>query len=410
MPRVLLPPEISCDVVRCLDSTHDKETLFACSLTCKAFLSVSRRTLFEIVELFWPPGLGSFDARFVELIQASPKLGAAVKRLVLSFPGVAGSPLPASGVLADLDRGLPNVTDLQIQYLFWTGTDPECRSALLSGFQAVKSLILTYPKFEFSHDTTELISSFPLLTHLHIDGDAWDSVVPLPRYSPLPVNLTTVAIAADNAGVFAELMGLESRPKVQSLSLEFVSDDHNYNVGSLLKALGGDLRELVFLNSMAMRAGARALRNSNGEQTLESPFSYIYVKHLRAGIDLRHNTQLRHFTYRFRVPDAGSTVCDFLSQIKSSQLEQVTLMIPVASVNELKDVEWERMEGILTARSYAKLQTLAVSCFDEGDDDDPESGKDYSADVPALVRPRMPELSKRGILRVKEHLVGGGIY
>jgi len=117
---------------------------------------------------------------------------------------------------------------------------------------------------------------------------------------------------------------------------------------------------------------------------------------------LSHNTQLRHFTYRFRVPDAGGTVCEFLSQIKSPPLEQVTLMIPVASVDEIKHVDWEQVDSILTGRRFGNLQTLAISCFDEGDDVDPATARDLSAGVPDLVRPRMPELSRRGILKIKE--------
>ena len=81
-------------------------------------------------------------------------------------------------------------------------------------------------------------------------------------------------------------------------------------------------------------------------------------------------------------------------------------MIPVASVDELKDVEWEQMESILTARRFGNLKTLAIACFDEGDDEDPATARDHSADVPDLVGPRMPELSKRGMLTVKEQQMG----
>ena len=279
----LLPPEVCCEVIRCLDRTQDKRTLFACSLTCKAFLFISRRILFEAVVLFWPPARRSSDSRFIDLIRtSSPELGAAVKRLVLSFPDITTGPAPLIlNAGADLGRGFPNVTYLQIRFMDWGTVDAESRSALLSSFQAVKRLDLMYPKFQFSHEAVGFILSFPMLAHLHIEGNAWtwrSIVVPRPRNQFLSVNLTTVAIAADNAEVFAELMGLEPHPKVQSLSLVFVRDhiNHNYNVTSLLKALGDDLRELVFLNSMAMRAGARAPRNSNGEHTLKSSFLYTY--------------------------------------------------------------------------------------------------------------------------------------
>jgi hypothetical protein len=77
-------------------------------------------------------------------------------------------------------------------------------------------------------------------------------------------------------------------------------------------------------------------------------------------------------------------------------------MIPVASVDEIKDVDWEHVESILTARSFGSLQTLAIACFDEGDDIDTATAKDHSADIPDLVKPRMPELSKRGILKILE--------
>jgi hypothetical protein len=77
-------------------------------------------------------------------------------------------------------------------------------------------------------------------------------------------------------------------------------------------------------------------------------------------------------------------------------------MIPVASVDEIKDVDWEHVDSILTGRSFGNLHTLAITCFDEGDDIDPTTPKDHSADIPDLVKPRMPELSKRGIFKIKE--------
>ena len=77
-------------------------------------------------------------------------------------------------------------------------------------------------------------------------------------------------------------------------------------------------------------------------------------------------------------------------------------MIPVASVDEIKDVDWEQVESILTGRRFGNLQTLSISCFDEGDDLDPTTPRDLSAGVPDLVQPRMSELSKRGILQIKE--------
>jgi hypothetical protein len=237
-------------------------------LTCKAFLFISRRTLFEAVEFFC-----SSDSRFVGLIRSSPELGAAFKRLVLSFPHITTAPLiPNAG--ANLGRGLPNVMDLRIRFMHWGTVDAESRSALLSGFQAVERLDLIYLKFQFSHDAVGLISSSPRLADLHIEGNVWKFVVPRPCYLPLSVNLTTVAIPANRSGVFAELLGMELHLWVQSLSLEFVNDDHNYDVTSLLKTLGDDLRELVF-NCMAMYAGKRALRSAMGEHTLESSL-YMY--------------------------------------------------------------------------------------------------------------------------------------
>jgi hypothetical protein len=275
MPQISLPPEITCDVVRCLDRAEDKETLFACSLTCKAFLSTSRKTIFKVVRLFWLPSTDSFDSRFLDLIRASPELGSSVSKLQLSFSSISETTrVPNAG--AALAVGLTKVTDLMIRFLEWNDVDADTRTALVSSFKTVKRLELRYPKFAFSHEATEFISSFPLLTHLHIEGDAWRSVAPHPSYSPLPVNLTSVSVSAEQAGVLAQLMQMESHPTVQNLSLNFVTDDHNYNVTSLLETLGDDLRELVFLNSRAMVAGARALRSSRGEHNSRL-FFCIYI-------------------------------------------------------------------------------------------------------------------------------------
>ena len=275
MPKVSLPPEVCCDVVRCLDRVEDKHTLFACSLTCKSFLSVSRKTIFEVIKLFWPPDTQSFNSRFLQLIQASPELGSSVRKLYLTFPRLEDTEcIPNAGAL--LGRGFPRVTELHVHYMPWNDVDVDSRTALVSGFQTVKRLTLIFPKFVFSHEATEFVSSFPLLTHLNIDGDAWTSLALNPSYSPLPANLTSITVSAHAAGVFAQLMRLEPQPKVQDLSLGFVCDDHNYNVTSLLKILGDDLQELVFLNSQAMWAGARALHSVQGRDSLETSFlSYV---------------------------------------------------------------------------------------------------------------------------------------
>jgi len=158
-----------------------------------------------------------------------------------------------------------NVTDLRIRYVNWNDIDADSRTVLVSGFQTVKRLEMTYPKFKSSNDTTDFISSFPLLTHLHIDGDAWMSLSQNPTYSPLPVNLTTVCVSAHNAGVLAELIRIKPHPLVRNLSLDFNSDDYNYNVAALLQSIGDDLQELTFMNCMATMAGARALRSTQGE-------------------------------------------------------------------------------------------------------------------------------------------------
>jgi len=88
----------------------------------------------------------------------------------------------------------------------------------------------------------------------------------------------------------------------------------------------------------------------------------------------------------------------------------VTLMIPVASLDEIKDVDWEQMESILTERRFGKLKTLAVACFDEGDDMSDSTCLDHSAKTHELVKPRMPELSKRGILRILEQDMNNYYY
>jgi hypothetical protein len=82
------------------------------------------------------------------------------------------------------------------------------------------------------------------------------------------------------------------------------------------------------------------------------------------------------------------------------------LKIMVESLDELKDIEWERMDGVLSARIYAKLQTLTISYWD-WDDQFPRSGFIvHRADVSNMVQLRMPEMSSWGILRVEEECWG----
>jgi hypothetical protein len=233
-----LPTEL-CDIV--IDNlSHDGAALRACSLTCKAFLPASRYHLFYTVRL-----KGRKVKGFLEFIDSSPKIGLYVRRLLL-FEGrgrYSFEPRWLSSALPTIVNRFPEVLVLTLDSLDWRLLDSDARTAVISGFQKVKSLETIFTHFEDPGQMNQFISSFPSLIDLSCSQTYW-AADHTPRFSstPLPLSLTAITLDSFQAEFFDQLMNLESHPDVRHVQL--YSMDHANTAGKLLKTLGSSLEHV----------------------------------------------------------------------------------------------------------------------------------------------------------------------
>jgi len=242
MPR--LPLEL-CEIIISnlnADFSYDRATLCACSLTCRAFLPASRCRLFYHVEL-----QGQHTAKlFLNTIcctRSSTNPIPFIHRLSVSNHYSGGSWVnEAFPILATC---LLDVTFLKLRYVSWGLLDENAQTSLLSGFQKVTSLEISYTSFTTCDEMSRFLSSFPSLTnlsHVTYQETEIDGILTAP-YTPLPCHLATVTTQSHHSMLFNQLLSLRSHPQVHDLQIE-IQSEYVKSTGMLLKTLGASLENL----------------------------------------------------------------------------------------------------------------------------------------------------------------------
>ena len=238
-----------------LDSWADVDTLRACSLTCKAFLPASRYHLFYRVRLL----SGNITRRFLDIICSTPSSTSPCQYIRHLCLVEARHGSWVNEALSLLATRLLDVTILELDSLEWSELNDTGRAMILSGFQRVKHLEMTFSKFETLEQMNQLITSFPSLTHLSCSQTYWETGG-MPTI-PLPHGLQSITLDSRQSIVFHRLLSLESHPRVSAVKFRYVLPDYTQNVGMLLKTLGPDLEELDLGNLR----GALGFNQSNAE-------------------------------------------------------------------------------------------------------------------------------------------------
>ena len=245
VPSPRLPIELCEAVFNHLHEIYDKTTLFACSLTCKAFLPACRYRIFRCVSLG-----PRTSKRFLQTISSTnlPSDPAAyVRHLSLGARPSLNEALPF------LATRLLWVTELHIHSLKWGQLDDAARTAIVIGFQNVTNLAIYASKFGTSGQLVQLIRTFPSLTDLEFYGLG---ILPCPDGSPdslLPLNLRAIILECSHSMLFYWLLGLESQHAVHSITFQYnIRPEHLQGAGMLLKRLGSNLEHL----SLAYRRSA----------------------------------------------------------------------------------------------------------------------------------------------------------
>jgi len=153
----------------------DWYTFRSCSLTCRAWLSISRSQLFHSIIIDVTGRL----ARLAKLLDASPYIGDYIRRFELNFDNAESSSnrrfLETTRVLDHL----PNVRHLAL-----SGTFPCADSFVLPQMATVSKLVLWRIRFHAVDDFPPLLASMPNVRELDIGAiDMPDTMSPLEHQS-----------------------------------------------------------------------------------------------------------------------------------------------------------------------------------------------------------------------------------
>jgi hypothetical protein len=249
-----LPIEL-CELV--IDNLkHDKTTLLALSLACKAFLPASRCHIFHHVVLTVRTAKRFLDAIrdarsptnpsvYVQHVSVDLECRQKCVSWVIAADGRVSKPdyMWVNMMMPLLALRLHEVTILELDAVGWDLLDGAAQATILSGFQKVKRLKISVCKFKTADDLNQFISSFSSLTDLCCVRTHWPSEGGAPRI-PLPHKLSTITMATSEWGPLEELLTLESHPPLHTVNLRYLRPRHAQGVGRLLVSLASSLEHL----------------------------------------------------------------------------------------------------------------------------------------------------------------------
>jgi hypothetical protein len=117
---------------------------------------------------------------------------------------------------------------------------------------------------------------------------------------------------------------------------------------------------------------------------------------------LAHNTHLRRISmiiylelyHNYRLVERVESAFTLLSRVTSPQVDHLSLAITLHSFTDLDDVDWARMDRILTQQRWANLRRLSVQLLGR-----PE----MQMAAVELIRARLPILWSRGIVVISDN-------
>lgn len=359
----IVPPEI-CDYI--IDYLWDDyRALAACSLTCRSWLSSSRSHLFNFIHLERERDI----LQFLEILDNPPIASVSLARCVRDLT-VAGTVARNHQCILDavtqiLDH-LNHVECLRVNTRGIIGwhLQERLKDHLLTFSPEIRKLhISSAHVFEWAHleHLFELISGFPKLSSLEIDGDNWTRVVHPPKPSSntlsAPEGVDKIALKSlkmMHAGrsMTDPILTWLHRPTfdLQLRELRITIDDwmqHKkllqvsalrvqnlyFNWNNILDDGIGEFKEIVIVDNDL----------TQGILDQHDLSCYLSLVHVRfEGIPLQ-------FSHRNR-----TQLHTLLSSIESSHLQTLTFCIASLSLTSLTSLRWQPFDDV--------LQGLASKC------------------------------------------------
>ncbi|KZT02320.1 uncharacterized protein LAESUDRAFT_685559 [Laetiporus sulphureus 93-53] len=397
MPAVL-PLELYDEAIDHL--WDDPKALAACSLTCRAWVPTSRLHLFRTVRV----QNAKHCAGFAAVLAAAPVIARYVHRLTISaeYDGFdqSGQAVEDDEWVNDVVKWVDKlecVRTVGLSRLRWGALMPETQDTLMRLFKNVRMLFLFEVRFDASRDVLDFLSAFPVLDELYFHGVSWAHESPAPLMLSGRESLSKPQIMAKDqermqlSYLFLDprsspmlvtewLLSHPSEQRLRTIQLCWREIDNMKAVGDLLHASGASLECLL----------------------VEFPDGVPEQAVLENEISLVHNTGLRsvHFgglnvqaSRVFLSNHLFPWVTAMLSQIRSTQLQEITFEFEITTVRDLLSLDWERIDRDLSRQEFKGLLVLFyVSCED--------SVATVTKEVQELISGRLGGFRERGTLCV----------
>ncbi|KZT00403.1 uncharacterized protein LAESUDRAFT_764680 [Laetiporus sulphureus 93-53] len=356
----------------------DRQALFACSLTCKAWLHRSRHNLFYSIQLRRQEHLTQLSS----MVEAEPRLGRIVRELFV-VPYHMQSQLFGSFPFT-LGGQLPNVNRLRIDirrdYYPYVHPDFFCAFSRFSSITTLEIHRIQFPTFG---DYVMLVCALPRLTSLSCWMVDWlkktyDPALLKEHDGRLPLNHLSMRQMNWSAELADFLLAIASIADLQSLSTYFLGSQEVEHVNRLLETAGSSLRR--FAIGLPPSSGLRS------QNKLISPWD----GHLPR---LVHNTRLSTLQLDF---DGGNDwASEFLPSISSSLISDVTVRWPpLPKPLKLKHYHCDKIDIALCLPQFKKLERVVfqvVGNFDIA----------FASACRVEILSRFPLLAARNIVEVE---------
>lgn len=250
---------------------HD---LLACCLTCRNFVDISRKFIFQNVqfrhdrsiELAGPRGYHDYT-KFIRALRSNVSLSQYLRKVTL-WEGVNPQD-PFKENRPWLKRALPrlapqlnHVVDLTIYHLNWDVLKPKAANSIFHNLGNLQTLCLweaTFPSFDAY---VALVSSFPRLSHLDTSYTSFKyerSVIPAVPISPFIQKITTSGYPSY---LWLWMMNQMPQPQVRTLRGAVSDFPHNSSLAQMIVHYGVYLTEITLVFDLPEGKSYRSIISS----------------------------------------------------------------------------------------------------------------------------------------------------
>ncbi|KAF7978983.1 hypothetical protein HWV62_44241 [Athelia sp. TMB] len=378
--RLMIPPEITDSII---DHLHaDVATLTKCSLICKNWLPSARHHLFRDVCLR-SSNLDQFIA-----LRASPSCS-----FTLCIHGITLQDLndDAADKTQTMDvkmslalRDLPSVTVLILSGLEWE------KFGLISlgeYFPHTKELSLSAMAFQSSSEVKNLISGFSQLHRLRIHNTGWSDNDRQPGLAdPVPPGRLVFMHLDDcyRRDIFDWLVS-DPGHRLEHLDLGIVASADVPSIGRYIRHVGLSLRHLVFGFADMDPGGDAEDFYRDVDLGLLTALRTVIVDPLISGDDSF-----------YQLSSASELIPLILGNIRAPRFAALQFNIYIDEERQLDEASWDVYDSLFRcAGKFPELRHLIfhINCASS------DSIEDIRTPVGRVIREKLPECTKRGILR-----------